>query len=613
MPPTPHSALCPTCFNASLVDTPRSAVACTECGSEFAQGPHPGVLGLAGAEGTFGQPIDDLITDTVIPALESAAPPVDTESLIARLAREAEIELGNPVWEGRADFPVAVIPPGGIVVDVGCGLGTQTLALARNAGHVFALDPSSRRAALTAARSRAAGMTNVTVLHGPGQLLPFRDGSLDAATLIGVLEWSGVGSPDPLAAQQALLVELRRVLKPTGVLIIGIENRFALHYFFGAREEHTELRFVSLLPRRLARPWHRRQTGRTMDVFTFSSRELTTRLRRAGFQSRFAYPLPTYIAPAFVVGSTAQTQALRFYARHTLQWTSLKRRLAGNVLLQVPFRAVRPFAPSFWVAATPRKDSAELPSLVTGQPSSSGSLKTLDFGTQTIRHRPRLGGPEERSALVEGANARRWVGQPLAKGRRLDRLHSVCEWLALQVAGGEVRHASDGEQQAVAAYAESALALLGEEIPAAGLTTLGREVKRLASLPGLPLRSRRHGDLVLSNIIVSEDGRFSLIDSPIRPSDEDLPGSDALWFTLDVVDLLGSFNGDASGQSSVLAATATVGRAECSGISEETLLPCLAATLIGRLAADEASPDRLARLSWAENGGLQALARRWTQ
>src|SRR5207237_3803804 len=117
-------------------------------------------------------------------------------------------------------------------------------------------------------------------------LLPLASGPCDLALLIGVLEWTGLGADDPLDRQKAVLAEIRRVLKPGGMLLVGIENRFGAHYFLGAREEHTKPRFSSLLPRPLASAYCRVAQGRKLTTLTHSRRALVELVRRDSLEPR---------------------------------------------------------------------------------------------------------------------------------------------------------------------------------------------------------------------------------------------------------------------------------------------------------------------------------------
>ena len=126
--------------------------------------------------------------------------------------------------------------------------------------------------------------------------LPFRTGTFDAVVLNGVLEWvpvTAVGAPRQ--CQLAMLRELRRLLKTNGQLYVGIENRVGLKYFRGAIDEHSHLKFTSLMPRRLANAWSRARRNQDYRTYTYSRRGYAKLLREAGFtQVDFYCPYPDY-------------------------------------------------------------------------------------------------------------------------------------------------------------------------------------------------------------------------------------------------------------------------------------------------------------------------------
>ncbi|XVU21686.1 class I SAM-dependent methyltransferase [Actinoplanes sp. CA-054009] len=105
------------------------------------------------------------------------------------------------------------LPPGGRIVDYGCGYGRVT-ALAREHGfaHVEGYDPSA--ALIERARRDHPGLP-FHVLADPPRL-PHPDGSVDAVLLIAVL--TCVPSE---ADQRALIAELARVLRPGGLLYVS--------------------------------------------------------------------------------------------------------------------------------------------------------------------------------------------------------------------------------------------------------------------------------------------------------------------------------------------------------------------------------------------------------
>jgi len=129
------------------------------------------------------------------------------------------------------------------ILDAGCGTGGTTLELERF-GHVVGVDLAW--AALAPARGR--GLRELA--RGTVETLPFADASFDVATSFEVLYHLGVAS-DTVA-----LAELRRVLRPGGLLLL----RLPAHDWL--RGEHD----------RLVHTRHRYSRG-----------EVTSKLAQAGF------------------------------------------------------------------------------------------------------------------------------------------------------------------------------------------------------------------------------------------------------------------------------------------------------------------------------------------
>ena len=102
------------------------------------------------------------------------------------------------------------IPPGGIVLDVGCGPASITASLARATGPsglVLGVDLSE---AMLARAVRAETGPQIGFLHADAQRLPLRDATVDVVVSMAVLQLI----PDPVAA----LSEMARVLRPGGRL-----------------------------------------------------------------------------------------------------------------------------------------------------------------------------------------------------------------------------------------------------------------------------------------------------------------------------------------------------------------------------------------------------------
>ena len=98
------------------------------------------------------------------------------------------------------------------VLDLGCGGGHVSFALAPHVGTVVAYDLS--HAMLTAVTAEAAerGIANLTTQQGKAEALPFADASFDfIATRYSAHHWLDV---------PAALDEMRRVLKPGGQVMV---------------------------------------------------------------------------------------------------------------------------------------------------------------------------------------------------------------------------------------------------------------------------------------------------------------------------------------------------------------------------------------------------------
>jgi SAM-dependent methyltransferase len=138
-------------------------------------------------------------------------------------------------------------------LDVGSGWGVLSFGLSRFYKTVYSLDRVYERLRFQSIRARQDGTRNIRFLRSDFLKLPIPDQSLDLVALNGVLEWVGMSDhgQEPGELQKQFLREVARVLKPTGRVYLGIENRTGLPYFLGHRD-HSGLPFTSLVPRRLA-------------------------------------------------------------------------------------------------------------------------------------------------------------------------------------------------------------------------------------------------------------------------------------------------------------------------------------------------------------------------
>jgi SAM-dependent methyltransferase len=514
---------CPTCTGPT--SSGDGEVVCLDCGASFAAGPG-GVIDATEGGGSFVHGLDGQV-ESLVPILEALDPPECTEKVIERYAASAGVDVGNPVWEGRADLARVVDGADGVVVDIGAGFGTISTAVARSAAHVYAVDKSPGRARTTAARARAEGLSNVTAIHADGLTLPLGSGTCDLALLIGVLEWTGFGHDDPAASQAAVLSEASRVLRPGGTLLIGIENRFGAHYFLGAREEHTGLRFSSLLPRRVANAYSRALQGRKMTNYTYSRRALVELVRRAGLEPRVGVALPSYSEPQLSFDQEDFERAWRFYLRHTFRYSSAPRRVVGAAGRFLPARLFTPIAPTFWLVASKGGEPRKIPTVVTGSGDCGADIKLVDWDEgQIVRLARRTGKLRECVPLLDGWSARSWASSPLLRRNRLRRQRALLREAATLIAARERRPATPEVKQASLREASAGLEHVGDEISSA-TGAWCREQLAVLSAGELEMVSE-HGDFAAVNLVV-ETPSLKLRDVDRRNGTSfGLPGSDAV-------------------------------------------------------------------------------------
>jgi ubiquinone/menaquinone biosynthesis C-methylase UbiE len=145
-----------------------------------------------------------------------------TETRQDRMANETEIVKELLDLDGRR------------VIDVGCGEGRFTRALAAEGAEVFGIDVND---AALAAASAAPGGENVTYMLGRGEVLPFEDASIDVVVYSNSLHHIDA---DKMAEA---LGEASRVLKPDGKLCV-IEPLAEGSYFEALRlvKDETDVR-----------------------------------------------------------------------------------------------------------------------------------------------------------------------------------------------------------------------------------------------------------------------------------------------------------------------------------------------------------------------------------
>jgi ubiquinone/menaquinone biosynthesis C-methylase UbiE len=107
--------------------------------------------------------------------------------------------------------------PNARILEVGCGAGLLTVALARNGYKVDALDSTDAMLQLTRNRSESQYLQDRIRLHaGDVHALPFQAHTFDLVIALGLIPW--------LHSEHLALGEMRRVLKSGGYLLVTADN-----------------------------------------------------------------------------------------------------------------------------------------------------------------------------------------------------------------------------------------------------------------------------------------------------------------------------------------------------------------------------------------------------
>jgi SAM-dependent methyltransferase len=182
-------------------------------------------------------------------------------------------------------------PAGSRVLEAGCGVGAQTVTLARNSPHalITSVDVSETSVAEARKKAAAVGLTNVRVLQADIFDLPFEPGSFDHVFVCFVLEHL----PRPV---EALLV-LKDFIRPGGTITV-IEGDHGSAYFYPDSEAARRAIQCQV-------ELQRRSGGNAM-----IGRELYPLLCDAGYSSVRVSPRMVYVdssRPDLVEGFTRNT------------------------------------------------------------------------------------------------------------------------------------------------------------------------------------------------------------------------------------------------------------------------------------------------------------------
>lgn len=165
------------------------------------------------------------------------------------------------------------------VLEIGAGFGALTGTLCKKCAHVTAVEASLYRS--LAIEQRYRDLDNLDIYAGKLKEIEL-DRKYDYIVMIGMLETVGKGSFNQQIYAD-YLTELTAYLKPEGLILIAVENRYGIRYFCGATDHHTNRPFDGINHYPFG-------TG----GYSFSRQELIDILRKADLKHKFYFPLPDY-------------------------------------------------------------------------------------------------------------------------------------------------------------------------------------------------------------------------------------------------------------------------------------------------------------------------------
>jgi ubiquinone/menaquinone biosynthesis C-methylase UbiE len=248
---------------------------CPDCGRTF-----PTVAGLPDLRIASDRFLDLGGERAKAERLAAIAPGVDLEGLAeAYYAMTPDVEprrrryyLGHILGaEDRGSALADLLPPGGPILEVGCGTGGLLAAAARRGLAIEGTDIALRWLVVAARRLEDRGL-RVPMVAASADRLPYPDWSFDAVVADSVLEHLD----DPAGAVR----EWARVLRPGGTLLAWSPNRYALTV-----DPHVRLWGLGWLPRAWMPTYVRWRRGGAWPPPCLSPGEARRMASEAGFEA----------------------------------------------------------------------------------------------------------------------------------------------------------------------------------------------------------------------------------------------------------------------------------------------------------------------------------------
>lgn len=233
-------------------------------------------------------------------------------------------EYSNVIFSPKrsAGLQFLGITPDEIVVDAGCMWGALSISLAKMGAKVIAIDQTKESLQFLSSRMREENIDNMELVCSDLRSISYAPLSVDCVVVNGVLEWipeekdielkkfygkksqvkEDTSSSTPKELQIDFLMEIFKGLKKGGRLYLAIENRYDWANFFGKRDAHCDIPFITIFPRKIQDLISYIILGRPYTNWIYSKQELTRILNSIGFRQITVYSaFPNYRFPEFIL------------------------------------------------------------------------------------------------------------------------------------------------------------------------------------------------------------------------------------------------------------------------------------------------------------------------
>jgi ubiquinone/menaquinone biosynthesis C-methylase UbiE len=144
--------------------------------------------------------------------------------------------LGNPmnVWlrNRSVNYLSKIFKPGDVVLEIGCGTGTETLLLAQHGVKILATDISAKMLEVLTRKARDADISDSIVpIHTRTYALMEKLKQLGYTQIDGAYSTYGAINTEPQLEQ--LFQSLHSLIHPEGHLVLGVWNKYCLYEMLG--------------------------------------------------------------------------------------------------------------------------------------------------------------------------------------------------------------------------------------------------------------------------------------------------------------------------------------------------------------------------------------------